>query len=75
MEQADALAERDRAESIAVAQREIAGPGQDECEDCGDRIPTARRAAAPGAIRCQPCQCAHELGQRAFRFPFFKPAR
>lgn len=31
-----------------------------ECEDCGDRIPQARRAAVPGCLYCVACQTAHE---------------
>ncbi len=26
------------------------------CEECGDEIPEARRAALPGVRRCLPCQ-------------------
>jgi Prokaryotic dksA/traR C4-type zinc finger len=32
------------------------------CCDCGDRIPSARLKALPGAVRCVPCQRAFELG-------------
>ena len=36
------------------------GDGQDWCEDCGFDIPKDRRAAAPWAVRCAPCQSAKE---------------
>ena len=36
------------------------GDGQDWCEDCLLQIPAARRAAAPWATRCAPCQTAKE---------------
>lgn len=32
------------------------GISREECEDCGDVIPPARRAAVPGVRRCVPCQ-------------------
>lgn len=36
------------------------GAGSGDCIDCGERIPPARRAAAPGAARCVGCQSAFE---------------
>jgi phage/conjugal plasmid C-4 type zinc finger TraR family protein len=33
-----------------------AGEGSEYCEDCGDRIPEARRRALPGTRTCVPCQ-------------------
>lgn len=33
-----------------------AGPGAEECEDCGEPIPEARRKAMPGCTRCISCQ-------------------
>ncbi len=49
---------RDRA--IAQAKAALAGPGLDECEDCGREIPAARRAVLPSATRCVGCQTLHE---------------
>ena len=40
--------------------RLAAGPGLSECEDCGEPIPAARRAAVPGVRRCLACQAAHD---------------
>ena len=33
-----------------------AGEGLDECEECGEPIPEARRRALPGARTCVVCQ-------------------
>ena len=41
---------------VALVRAQMTGEGQDDCEDCGCQIPAARRAAAPWAIRCAPCQ-------------------
>ena len=32
------------------------GEAAEECEDCGEPIPEARRKAAPGCTRCIGCQ-------------------
>ncbi len=36
------------------------GPSLSECEDCGEPIPAARRAALPGVRRCIACQSEHD---------------
>jgi phage/conjugal plasmid C-4 type zinc finger TraR family protein len=36
------------------------GAGSDECVNCGDTIPAARRAAVPNAARCVDCQAQKE---------------
>ena len=36
------------------------GPSLSECEDCGEPIPPARRAAIPGVRRCIACQNEHD---------------
>jgi RNA polymerase-binding transcription factor DksA len=41
---------------VALVRAKMTGEGQDDCEDCGCQIPAGRRAAAPWAIRCAPCQ-------------------
>ena len=33
-----------------------AGEGLEHCEECGERIPAARRRALPGTRTCVPCQ-------------------
>lgn len=37
-----------------------AGPALEECEDCGEEIPTKRREAQPGCTRCIQCQTNFE---------------
>ncbi|ABR85586.1 MULTISPECIES: TraR/DksA C4-type zinc finger protein [Pseudomonas aeruginosa group] len=32
----------------------------EECQDCGEPIPQARRQAVPGCNRCIDCQARHE---------------
>lgn len=34
----------------------VQGPGLEECEDCGEEIPQARRDAVPGVRLCVDCQ-------------------
>lgn len=36
------------------------GEGLEECEDCGEDIPVARREALPGARTCVSCQSARD---------------
>ncbi|MBV1690338.1 DksA/TraR family C4-type zinc finger protein [Novosphingobium sp. G106] len=36
------------------------GEGLENCEDCGEEIPAARRKALPGARTCVPCQSARD---------------
>ncbi|AQU84896.1 MULTISPECIES: TraR/DksA C4-type zinc finger protein [unclassified Halomonas] len=38
-----------------------------ECDDCGDEIPAARRQAAPWATTCIECQGIRELRGRHVR--------
>lgn len=45
---------------VSAVQAQMQGQGQDWCEDCGFDIPKDRRAAAPWAVRCAPCQSAKE---------------
>lgn len=40
------------------------GEGSDECDDCGAKIPTARRAALPGTRTCVSCQGKRDAGIR-----------
>lgn len=39
------------------------GPSLEACEECGAKIPEARRAAIPGVRLCVPCQEAHDREQ------------
>ncbi|NLA69296.1 MAG: DksA/TraR family C4-type zinc finger protein [Gammaproteobacteria bacterium] len=36
------------------------GPGREDCEECGARIPEARRKAVPGVRLCVTCQAARD---------------
>lgn len=40
--------------------RRHAVPVDDECVDCGETIPAARRERMPYALRCVECQTARE---------------
>ena len=50
--------------AIANVRRELekqaAMPSAEECEECGDEIPEARRLAVPGVQLCVFCQEKHE---------------
>lgn len=36
------------------------GPGREDCEECGEAIPEARRRAVPGVRLCVACQSARD---------------
>ena len=36
------------------------GPSLTDCDECGEPIPEARRAAIPGVRLCVPCQTEHD---------------
>jgi phage/conjugal plasmid C-4 type zinc finger TraR family protein len=42
--------------------RSNSGELSSHCDDCGDKIPAARRRALPGCRRCVGCQQAAETG-------------
>lgn len=52
-------------QALAVRQgpRRHVVPMDDECVDCGETIPAARRERMPYALRCVACQARRE-GQR-----------
>ena len=39
------------------------GPSLEACEECGAKIPEARRAALPGVRLCVPCQEEHDAAE------------
>lgn len=41
-------------------EEQAAKPSAEECEECGDEIPEARRLAVPGVQLCVFCQEKHE---------------
>ena len=48
-------------DALASARARLpSGPGLDECEDCGEPIPQARRRALPGARTCVACQAGRD---------------
>lgn len=57
----DALAEQARRAGLAG---KTAADSAEYCEDCGDTIPGARRAAVPGCLLCVACQAMHERAHR-----------
>ncbi|WP_080966606.1 TraR/DksA family transcriptional regulator [Variovorax paradoxus] len=61
LEQASDLEQARRDEALRLFRaRAQGGPGRDDCKDCGEDIPPARRVAAPSAIRCIACQTIFE---------------
>ena len=50
--------------AVASVRRKLAEqaaiPSAEECEECGDEIPEARRLAVPGGQLCVFCQEKHE---------------
>lgn len=45
------------ADAVKLARLRLAeGAGSEYCEDCGERIPDARRKALPGSRTCVACQ-------------------
>ena len=64
-DQASKLEQRIRDKNIEAARLAAHGGGipvSDDCDDCGDPIPTARREAKPTATRCIECQTFLESG-------------
>ena len=59
-DRATALETRERTAAIEAAVSQPVGPGTDECIDCGEVIPAARKLAYPGARRCIDCQTIFE---------------
>jgi len=56
---------QNRLEGIIAGQRAaLAQIGTPECDDCGEDIPPARRAAYPAATRCVHCQGRFEARRR-----------
>ena len=41
---------------LSARSRMPIGEGSTHCQECGEEIPAARRAALPGARTCIPCQ-------------------
>lgn len=54
------LADAERTRGAQVVLNRMKSDGCEDCLDCDERIPTARRVAAPWAVRCIDCQILHE---------------
>jgi phage/conjugal plasmid C-4 type zinc finger TraR family protein len=54
--------ERERVIAAQLARQRPKGPSRIHCLDCEEPIPEKRRAA-PGIIRCTPCQSIFEQGK------------
>ncbi len=53
------------ASAVGRARSRLArGESSASCEDCGEPIPEARRAAMPGVRLCVPCQSEEEARDR-----------
>ena len=48
---------------LAARARMPSGEGSDECVECGDDIPEARRRAIPGVRTCVACQAGRDKQQ------------
>lgn len=56
-EQIDATIE----DAIRIARSRLPrGESLERCEECGHKIPQARREAVPGVRLCVPCQAVHD---------------
>jgi phage/conjugal plasmid C-4 type zinc finger TraR family protein len=45
---------------LTARARMPAGEGTEDCVECGDPIPEARRRALPGVTTCVPCQSGRD---------------
>ena len=46
---------------VHSARRQLSGSGTDDCEDCGEPIPAARKKAIPSCTTCIECQHEREV--------------
>ena len=53
------------ADAVKLARLRLAeGSGAEYCEDCGERIPDARRKALPASRTCVACQTVRDQDRR-----------
>ncbi|MCL6285583.1 TraR/DksA C4-type zinc finger protein [Ruegeria sp. 2012CJ41-6] len=62
VELAEKAVDAERANGVSRVSAALAANGSGMCDDCGEEIEAARRAAAPFARRCVPCQRLAERG-------------
>jgi phage/conjugal plasmid C-4 type zinc finger TraR family protein len=60
LDQAAAIDELARKHGVSAIRARLMGDGADDCEECGEPIPVARRRAAPWATLCVECQSLNE---------------
>jgi phage/conjugal plasmid C-4 type zinc finger TraR family protein len=73
IDDAQQLEEAERAEGVRAVSAALLGPGSEDCAECGDKIPEARRRAFPAATRCIGCQEQSEWSRRLASPPHSEP--
>ena len=61
-------------DALVRERRQFSGQSATHCEDCGDRIPEARRDAIPGCSMCADCQDMQEQRERRGIAPRSNPS-
>lgn len=64
IDQANELVELQRQAAIQTHRINRNAVSAEYCEECGEAIPTARRAAVPGCQTCAECQAVIELKRK-----------
>lgn len=67
IDQASALEEMMREQAIQAHRINRDAVSAVKCEECGDRLPEARRKAYPGCTMCVECQGEQELRKKIGR--------
>ena len=67
VERAEAFQLKQSEQAIARIRGQLDQAGETSCQDCGDEIEEARRAALPSAVRCISCQTTFERLKRLGR--------
>lgn len=62
MEGAQEQRDLDEMAQVQAALRRLDAATYGDCADCGEPIPLERLLVQPAALRCAPCQTAHEHG-------------
>jgi RNA polymerase-binding transcription factor DksA len=60
LENADVTRDLDELRGLEAARQRLKEGRYGSCADCGGDIPYSRLKAAPGALRCEPCEERHE---------------
>lgn len=67
IDRANDLAAFDVHVALANRPQPTGKPSLEWCDDCGNEIPEARRAALPGVERCVDCAREHENKDKVYR--------